>query len=76
MMKKATFVVALGVLAMMLTGCGKDSDKDAAPKTAPEKVSVQAGVNDAKDRNIAVLAFLPASVPCGSGLYQVRGRPS
>jgi plastocyanin len=51
-------------MALTLAGCGNDDD---AKDAAPTKVSVQAGVNDAKDRTIAVLAFLPASVTVKKG---------
>ncbi|MEY2399077.1 MAG: hypothetical protein QOJ00_2251 [Actinomycetota bacterium] len=66
-MKKLVLAVALGAVAMSLVGCGKDNSSSAAKKTAPTKVAVQAGVNDPKDRNIAALAFLPASVTVKTG---------
>ena len=65
-MKKAALAVALGAIALMLVGCGNDSD-DSKAESAPATVSVQAGVNDPKDRNIAALAFLPASVTVKTG---------
>src|SRR5205085_10219716 len=68
-MKKVVLAIALAAIAMTLVGCGNDdksSSSDAA-KTAPTKVAVQAGVNDPKDRNIAALAFLPASVTVKTG---------
>ena len=65
-MRKATLVTALGLIALTLVACGGDDSNDAKP-VAPNKVSVQAGVNDSKDRNIAALAFLPASVTVKTG---------
>ncbi|MEY2472390.1 MAG: hypothetical protein QOK28_1719 [Actinomycetota bacterium] len=72
-MRKSTLAIALGVVAMTLVACGgKDSsDKSAATTAAkgpaPSTAKVQAGVNDPKDRNIAVLAFLPASITVKTG---------
>ncbi|HVT76238.1 MAG TPA: plastocyanin/azurin family copper-binding protein [Acidimicrobiales bacterium] len=58
-------------LALAMSACGKSNDNKAATTTtngkAPTTVKVQAGVNDPKDRNIAVLAFLPASVTIKAG---------
>src|SRR5262245_59126384 len=66
-MKKAALFVALGAVAMMLVGCGGKSDNKKSSESAPATVKVQAGVNDPKDRNIAVLAFLPATVTVKAG---------
>jgi plastocyanin len=52
----------------MLVACGgDDGNKKKAADTAPATVKLQAGVNDPKDRNVAVLAFLPASVTVKTG---------
>lgn len=61
-MKKAVLALVLGAIAFTLVGCGDD-----AKEAAPEKVSVKAGVNDPDDANIAVMAFLPASVTVKAG---------
>lgn len=57
---------------MGLVACGGDDDDadstaTTADQSAPAKVDVQAGVNDPQDRNIALLAFLPASVTVKTG---------
>jgi plastocyanin len=49
------------VVAVVLTGCGRRSTSSAGP------VTVNAGVNDPQDPNIAVLAYLPASVTIKEG---------
>src|SRR5437868_2017537 len=65
MMKKTVVALVVGAIALTLVGCGSNDKKKA--DAAPAKVAVQAGVNDPKDRNIAVLAFLPASVTVKTG---------
>lgn len=60
-MKKAVVAIALAAISLTLVGCGDDT------KEAPTKVAVRAGVNDPDDRNIALLAFLPASVTVKAG---------
>jgi plastocyanin len=61
----------LGLVAVTLVACGGDDNDKAATNTttaaAPAIAKVQAGVNDPKDRNIAALAFLPASITVKTG---------
>ncbi len=73
-MKKKAIAIVLAAATLMLVACGgnDDDDKDASSDTtvaqsAPDVASVRAGVNDPKDRNVAVLAFLPASVTVKAG---------
>ena len=67
-MKKAALFLTIGAVALMLVGCGSKSKTNTTTAgPAPSTAKVQAGVNDPKDRNIAVLAFLPASVTIKTG---------
>lgn len=70
MIKRATVVATIGLVALTLVACGNDKKDDstgAAKGTAPSTAKVQAGANDPKDRNIAALAFLPASITVKTG---------
>lgn len=69
-MTKRALALALAVATIVLGACGDDADTKESTGVggeAPSTVAVQAGVNDPKDRNIAVLAFLPASVTVKQG---------
>lgn len=68
--------VRLGALALVLALSGaacSDDDDDAADKKqtlekkAPKTIVVRAGVNDTKDRNIAVTEFLPEKITVAPG---------
>lgn len=71
-MRKKALALLLAAATMGLVACG-GSDDDAndnastGDESAPSTVAVHAGVNDPNDRNIAVLAFLPASVTVKTG---------
>jgi plastocyanin len=69
-MKKTAVMLVLAAMAMTLVACGGDDDSNDASDgggAAPSTVAVRAGVNDPKDRNVAVLAFLPQSVTVKTG---------
>src|SRR4051794_29497362 len=81
MLRRKTGLLALVlVLVLVAAACGDDSKDDkAATTSAPAKttttkadsssggIRVKAGMNDSKDKNIAVLAFLPAKVAIKTG---------
>ncbi len=60
--------VPLLLAVLVAAGCSSSSKKDNAATTttstvaAPKDIQIGAGTNDPKDPNIAVLAFMPASV--------------
>lgn len=70
-MKKKSIAVAIALVMTMLAACGSDDDSpnEAADTTdtAPAKAAVKAGINDPNDRNIALMAFLPAAVTIKTG---------
>jgi plastocyanin len=69
MIKRAVVLLTVGLVAVTLVACGGDDDNstNADEGSAPDTVAVRAGINDPKDRNIAALAFLPASVTVKTG---------
>lgn len=70
MIKRATVIATVALVTLTLVACGSDNKKssDTATKgTPPDKVAVQAGASDPKDRNIAALDFLPASITVKTG---------
>jgi plastocyanin len=72
-MKKKALAVVLAAATLMLVACGsndddsKESSDTTVQQSAPEVAEVRAGMNDPKDRNVALLAFLPASVTVKTG---------
>lgn len=69
MIKRLTLFATIGLLALTLASCGgnDDSKSSGAKGSAPSTAKVQAGANNPKDRNVAALAFLPASVTVKAG---------
>jgi plastocyanin len=62
-------MVAVVALAAALAACGKSNNKNTAASggQSGQVLNVQAGLNDQKDLNVAVLAYLPQSVTVKAG---------
>lgn len=68
MRRRSSLMVSLTLGALLLAACGKENKAaDAKSMTAPPNVGVFGGLNDPKDSNIAVLAFLPQSIKVSLG---------
>lgn len=59
------WITAILLASAALVACGDDGDEPA--QAVVDQVSVQAGINDPQDVNIAVLEYLPESVTIAAG---------
>jgi plastocyanin len=66
------WLVAVLVVMTVLVGCGDDEEPSASSggqttSTVPDTITLQAGINDPQDPNIAVTEFLPEAVTIAAG---------